>query len=142
MTKKKKTLFPPLIDCICRLDFFLFKNNGEKNDVVCTYIKLCKYLTKNIYIYSNKYNNPFSFIVSLFLLHTHFHHTKAALSRSMRVPNLCHSPWWIHSSWVVSRHANTAPPFQAVSLGSMSCSDILTLTWTKMQLIVLHCLHF
>lgn len=76
--------------------------------------------------------------ISLPLTHTHarkhtFHQTKAALSRSMRAPNLCHSPWWIHNSWVVSRHANTAPPFQAVSRGSMSYRDIIKLYLAEIQ---------
>lgn len=52
-----------------------------------------------------------------------FHQTKAALSRSIRTPKRCHSPWWIHISWVVSKHASTAPPFQDISWGSISWRD-------------------
>lgn len=51
-----------------------------------------------------------------------FHQTKAALSRSIRTPKRCHSLWWIHISWVVSKHASTAPPFHDISRGSMSCN--------------------
>ncbi|KAG7273296.1 hypothetical protein CRUP_009724, partial [Coryphaenoides rupestris] len=46
--------------------------------------------------------------------------TKAARSRSMRTPKRCHSLWWIHISWEVSRQASTAAPFQEISQGSMS----------------------
>ena len=49
-----------------------------------------------------------------------FHQTKAALSRSIRTPKRCHSLWWIHISWVVSKHASTAPPFHDIRRGSMS----------------------
>lgn len=51
-----------------------------------------------------------------------FHQTNAALSRSIRTPKRCHSLWWIHISWVVSKHASTAPPFHDISRGSMSCN--------------------
>lgn len=61
-----------------------------------------------------------------------FYQTKAALSRSIRTPKRCHSLWWIHISWVVSRHASTAPPFHDMSRGSMSWST-RTLTYITLE---------
>lgn len=50
-----------------------------------------------------------------------FHHMNGALSLSMRTLNCFHSLCVIHISWVVSKQANMAAPFQQTMRGSRSC---------------------
>ena len=54
---------------------------------------------------------------------TNHYQMKGAFSLSSLTPNSSQSWFSIQSSWHESSLARTAPPFQATSLGSMSCRD-------------------
>ena len=46
---------------------------------------------------------------------------KGDLSLSTLTPIDVHSRWLIHSSWAESKMLSTAPPFQQIVRGSISC---------------------
>lgn len=89
--------------------YFLYKKNSHWNMKYCFSWQACF-----VQVLKNSFTCQMSSILRV-------HQTKAARSRSIRTPKRCHSRWWIHSSCVVSKHASTAPPFHAMTRGSMSC---------------------